>query len=993
LNNYQAAKENNIPFYAIVQSFGEWDNDHWKNWLYPTPTMQKCLQYLPLCYGASGVINFALKHGNTDYITSLDDPSSPDENYVALVTANEKLQFYGHILKQAIWKGSVCIDYETPLPLDFPLGDQHFTNMCVIDPHNDEPYWGYIQCGFFSEGADNYYILVNRRTDKFTGSCPANTSTSNYFTSYHTMLPQTVQFCQTLESLIYTNLWFGLYGPSQGLYDPLTTELSVFQLGTANITVAAGEATLRKIVSVLPIHVFSNYSMNRDVWVVGDEIGNTFIDTGLTVTIPPGCCLTLQPNTCLYVMSGSTLSIQGSLNAKSGSRIYVCMGGSLIIENANCLMGSGSNIFSENSSLAINNSQFNSISGGQWQGILGKNSTINVQFSSFSNASMTFCLGSSNFTMMNSSIYVPSNGIGIYSEEFETVNNQIFLTSSHNSTNLIKGLTSFTTGTTGIKMLSKTPSFNCNLTNFENLSVGIEYSRTAANSDVIEDCSFQNCLTAIKISGSSGISHIGNCEFTFNDINETTNACGVYAQSYVPQIDGCHFSSNSTANQVSGILLDMAQSNSREGISNCIFDNLQYGIESRESQVNVTNNQFNSTFCGIAIGTKSLIDCSYKAHNRFNSRDSNVGFLDNSINQPGKFVANLLLVEGHNDFYDAASGFDFNFDDQYDIPNSNKINADGNFWGITLGSFDHIQSPRINPPSCVGLVHCCSPDDHPNCTTVPAPQNRFIEALSYEAIDDYLTAYFLYEQILSDRLPEEKELWDLCIPKVFKIAKSYHLDYDALVAYYDYQISITNPTDKIELIRLMYAYKAFTCLEKKDYQGAANIISYRISNPISDIDSLNAVMDLEIVYLQRELDDSKRPLSYSFDQYHYPTLSTFETEHQKHWNQLQTLYNQNNEPNNSVPTAVILSRNYPNPFNPSTTISYSLKDDAKVVLEVYNIKGQLVKTLAGGLMSKGKHSIVWEGKDNAGTQCASGIYLYKLRTGNTSITRKMMLLK
>jgi hypothetical protein len=94
-----------------------------------------------------------------------------------------------------------------------------------------------------------------------------------------------------------------------------------------------------------------------------------------------------------------------------------------------------------------------------------------------------------------------------------------------------------------------------------------------------------------------------------------------------------------------------------------------------------------------------------------------------------------------------------------------------------------------------------------------------------------------------------------------------------------------------------------------------------------------------------------------------------------------------------VNTFTSLDQNYPNPFNPSTTISYSLKEDGKVALEVYNIKGQLVKTLAGGDMNKGKQSIVWEGKDNAGTQCASGIYLYKLRTGNTTITRKMMLLK
>jgi hypothetical protein len=86
-------------------------------------------------------------------------------------------------------------------------------------------------------------------------------------------------------------------------------------------------------------------------------------------------------------------------------------------------------------------------------------------------------------------------------------------------------------------------------------------------------------------------------------------------------------------------------------------------------------------------------------------------------------------------------------------------------------------------------------------------------------------------------------------------------------------------------------------------------------------------------------------------------------------------------------------RNYPNPFNPSTTIAYSLKEDGKVSLNIYNIRGQLVKSLADGFTAKGSHSASWDGKDARGIACASGVYLYKLTTGKTTITRKMMILK
>ncbi len=88
-----------------------------------------------------------------------------------------------------------------------------------------------------------------------------------------------------------------------------------------------------------------------------------------------------------------------------------------------------------------------------------------------------------------------------------------------------------------------------------------------------------------------------------------------------------------------------------------------------------------------------------------------------------------------------------------------------------------------------------------------------------------------------------------------------------------------------------------------------------------------------------------------------------------------------------------LKGNYPNPFNPSTTIRYSLKESGKVKIEIYNLKGQLVKTLINQTMPKGEHQINWNAKDDRGNKVSSGIYLYKMKVGNYNSTNKMMLMK
>jgi len=99
-------------------------------------------------------------------------------------------------------------------------------------------------------------------------------------------------------------------------------------------------------------------------------------------------------------------------------------------------------------------------------------------------------------------------------------------------------------------------------------------------------------------------------------------------------------------------------------------------------------------------------------------------------------------------------------------------------------------------------------------------------------------------------------------------------------------------------------------------------------------------------------------------------------------------------PGNPVaPVTASLNQNYPNPFNPTTNISYELQQTQPVVLQVYNTKGQLVKTLVNETQTEGVHNVVWNGDDNSGNSVSSGVYFYKMKSSTFESARKMILMK
>ena len=95
----------------------------------------------------------------------------------------------------------------------------------------------------------------------------------------------------------------------------------------------------------------------------------------------------------------------------------------------------------------------------------------------------------------------------------------------------------------------------------------------------------------------------------------------------------------------------------------------------------------------------------------------------------------------------------------------------------------------------------------------------------------------------------------------------------------------------------------------------------------------------------------------------------------------------------ALPTEVALDQNFPNPFNPTTTVQFSLPRASRVTLNIYDSLGKHVRTLVSGDYLVGTHTAVWDGTNDQGKILASGVYFYTLSTGQHKSQKKLLLLK
>jgi photosystem II stability/assembly factor-like uncharacterized protein len=124
----------------------------------------------------------------------------------------------------------------------------------------------------------------------------------------------------------------------------------------------------------------------------------------------------------------------------------------------------------------------------------------------------------------------------------------------------------------------------------------------------------------------------------------------------------------------------------------------------------------------------------------------------------------------------------------------------------------------------------------------------------------------------------------------------------------------------------------------------------------------------------------------------YYITAMYGTHESVHSNEVEVTLTGSNP--NLIPVISELDGNYPNPFNPTTEISYSVRNTGHVTIDIFNVKGELVKTLVNREVEAGTHITTWKGNDSSGRAVTSGIYFYKMRAGGRyTNTRKMILLK
>jgi len=400
-------------------------------------------------------------------------------------------------------------------------------------------------------------------------------------------------------------------------------------------------------------------------------------------------------------------------------------------------------------------------------------------------------------------------------------------------------------------------------------------------------------------------------------------------------------------------------------ISDCEFSHNKYSIRVYQALLDIERTIIEQSAYGIAA---------------FNNSEINLGYATGSNqvigNETGIYShgSTPYLDEGNNDLHNPDTGA-WNI---FAVNTPNGIKAQYNWWGNNGNDPEYIAS-KLNNPSEV-VFEPFSFISYSGTAKGSKTSSDFVMAELLRCDENWAQAIPYYHSVIEDSLNGTEKY--LSVNGLFKC----HQKLNSMSTHKDWLLTELNDSVDTNYTKYLLSNLALANRVLGFHQDALDYYESILDNNPSYVDSCYAVIDIGFTWLE----SAKRMHG------KYPMLwpNTIR-DHLVATDKLLTSILTDNPIHGSdlVPMIPQIINNYPNPFNPSTTIVLSIPQNGRANLSIYNIRGQRVKTLLNGDLEKGQHRVVWNGRDENNRSVASGIYFIRLEAAGKTSIRKAMLLK
>lgn len=475
--------------------------------------------------------------------------------------------------------------------------------------------------------------------------------------------------------------------------------------------------------------------------------------------------------------------------------------------------------------------------------------------------------------------------------------------------------------------------------------------------------------TRVKFQSQTGLVNYGIIEVQGNEDYPVTFS-GVCPYNLLSYWDGISLHSNSLINigyaKLSNAYAAIDLYNTGDNlISDCEFTYNMFSIKVYQALLDLESSIVENSVYGVTAFNNSEINLGYSTgSNRINHNEIGVY----------SHTSSPYLDEGNNDVNNPdAEAFNI-----YSVNTPNGIKAQWNWWGNNGYDPEYIASKLNNPSEVVFEPFSeVSYFEHANKNRT---STDFIMAEMLRVNGSWAQAVPFYYSVIQDSLNSSEKY--LAVNGLFKCFQ-YLNSMGTHKAWLEAEI---NATSDIIYGKYLRNNLAMTNRMLGNYQDALDYYESILDNNPSYADSCYAVIDIGFTWLESE----------SHIRGKYPSLCPRTiNDHIVTTNKLLTsiLLDIPLNGNDITPLLPKINNNYPNPFNPSTTIEFSIPQTGRTKLSIFNIRGQKVKTLLNENIEKGQYRVVWDGRDDTNRSVASGVYFIHLEAAGKTSIRKAMLLK